>query len=509
MRKKNILYNTLTNIITYIIIGLIGFIKIQLVINIFGSEINGYQSFLTQYFKYLILLESGFGIALGFSLYKPFSQQDTKKINALINASKIFFRIVGILILILGIIAYQFIPFFIGETSINESFQFALYFLMLLNVSIPYFFIYNSYLLDANQKQYKKNIILSSGKIVHNIVTIVIIIYTHNLILAFTIELLINLICLIILKIRVSKEYEWLDSKVKADFNVYRKIKFIIPHSIAGVLIFQTDNLVAAKLIGLNLVSIYSSYMYIITFLRTLISSATRATQATFGNIFALKENDAYEKFNIFKEITFLLSIFTSVILIISINPFMKIWLGDTYRLDMLTVYLLGMTYFHMINKDVLHIIRDSNGLYKESIHITILEGLFNLLLSIILGIKFGLIGIILGTFVSFYFIDLPLSARLIYKVVFDKNYFIYIKYYATQILTLIIMLILNNYIINTFNFYNNNHFYVWFFTTLCLSLFNIVLLIVLKVMIDNNYRIFIKKKYKKIMEEFYNGSKN
>ena len=71
MRSKKAIYNIITSIILQLIMIVYGFVVPKIIINNFGSDVNGLVSSITQFLAYITLLESGFGPVVKSALYKP------------------------------------------------------------------------------------------------------------------------------------------------------------------------------------------------------------------------------------------------------------------------------------------------------------------------------------------------------------------------------------------------------------------------------------------------------
>ena len=102
----------------------------------------------------LSISELGFGSALVYSMYKPIAEADDDKVCALLNFYKKVYRIVGCVILTLGLVLLPFIRSFINGEVPADINVYVLYLAFLLNTVISYFaFAYKSALLTASQRE--------------------------------------------------------------------------------------------------------------------------------------------------------------------------------------------------------------------------------------------------------------------------------------------------------------------------------------------------------------------
>ena len=93
-------------------------------------------------------------------------------------------------------------------------------------------------------------------------------------------------------------------------------------------------------------------------------------------------------------------------------------------------------------------VFRNSLGLFQQDQYKPVLEAIANLILSIILTLKYGIIGIILGTVLSMLFISVGIESYVLYKDGCKKDmieYFkIYLKYLGVGIISLLIVYFIN-----------------------------------------------------------------
>ena len=99
-KYKHILYNLITGLGTQVVSVLLAFLIPRLFLVNFGSEIKGLLSTVTQIFAYLSLLEAGVGLATVQALYGPISRDDRNTINAVMAATRYYYRRTGIIYLV-------------------------------------------------------------------------------------------------------------------------------------------------------------------------------------------------------------------------------------------------------------------------------------------------------------------------------------------------------------------------------------------------------------------------
>ena len=194
----------------------------------------------------------------------------------------------------------------------------------------------------------------------------------------------------------------------------------------AGCLVMMgTDSLVISYFLGMKVLGIYSNYLLIIGAITKLTNMILSSSKASISNL-VVSETLEY-KYIFFKRFNFLFYIiigFFSTCLVTLINPFIQIWIGKKFLMEnyvmflAVVLYVIGWYGF----KAPLIIYRDAMGLYYKDRYISLFEGFFNLLLSIILVSKIGLAGVFYGTIISS-FCTFISSSYLVYNVILSRQF--------------------------------------------------------------------------------------
>ena len=92
MREKKAIINILTSLVLQFVVLLSGFIVRKIIIQVYGSDVNGLIASITQFLGYITLLESGIGPVIKAALYKPISSKNKEEIKNILFSSEKFFR---------------------------------------------------------------------------------------------------------------------------------------------------------------------------------------------------------------------------------------------------------------------------------------------------------------------------------------------------------------------------------------------------------------------------------
>ncbi len=108
-RTKNIKRNIIFGAINKVVAMILPFVTRTIIIWKLGAEFLGLSSLFISILQVLNMAELGFTSAVVFSLYKPIAQKDDEKVCALMAFYKKTYRIIGLIILTLGLVITPFI----------------------------------------------------------------------------------------------------------------------------------------------------------------------------------------------------------------------------------------------------------------------------------------------------------------------------------------------------------------------------------------------------------------
>ena len=152
-RTRNATRNMMLGTLLKIYQMIVPFLMRTVMIYFMGVQYVGLNSLFTSILQVLNLAELGVGSAMVYSMYKPIAEEDTATICALMRLYKIYYRIIGCVIAVAGLLATPLIPFFV-KGSIPENLD--LHILYLLNLAATVFsywlFAYKNSLLMAHQR---------------------------------------------------------------------------------------------------------------------------------------------------------------------------------------------------------------------------------------------------------------------------------------------------------------------------------------------------------------------
>ena len=166
----------IADIIPYLLIGVIGLVKMNALINYIGDVGNGYYQTINQIISYVFLAQMGFAEAVIYSLYKPFAEKNKDDINAIYGGARKVFKIIGLIILgIIFLVTIGLYLFYHFEEGYKNS-SLICFFIISTSYLIAYFGRGQTYsaVLSAAQEKYVYSLIFNSVKLLCDILIIVV-----------------------------------------------------------------------------------------------------------------------------------------------------------------------------------------------------------------------------------------------------------------------------------------------------------------------------------------------
>lgn len=454
---KNIIMNFLYNLLNY---GL-RFASRIFFVKTLAEVYLGVNGLLSNVLGILALTELGIGTAIGYSLYEPLAKQNTNKVRSLMQFYKKAYRIIALIVLVLGLILLPFLPHLIKDTTGIENLN-IIYLIFLLNMVIGYLFSYKRTLINSDQKNY----LIVPYTMFFNIVTSVLQIVVLLIFKDYIIYLLVQSACTILENIVINKyidkKYPYLKSEEeippieKEELNTIKtKIKALLLHKVGSYTLSSTDNLIISKLIGIVMVGIYSNYSLIINMISSFIYLLISNVISSLGNLIASENPKKCLK--VFDEMNFTCFVLygiSSICLINLFNPFIELVFGANYLLSMLVVYIIVINHYLTGMSNVVISIQTASGLYEKDKYVPLIQSAVNLVISIYLGKRIGLAGVFIGTIIST-LIPIIVKPFIVYKEVFKEKTALYFKDFTAQAIIIIISAIISAFITKYINISN------------------------------------------------------
>lgn len=401
MRKKKLLLNTSTSLIYQVVSVICGLVIPRIFIQYYGSAINGLVSSIAQFLSFITLLELGVGAVVQSALYKPLAEKNASEISKIIVSAEKFFKRIALIFAGYIFLLVVFYPIIVND-QFGWTFTAALIVVISISTFVQYYFgITYQMLLNADQRAYIQFSVQTVMLLLNAVATIVLAVLGVDVIILKLITSLIFLLRPIVFT-ACAKKYYHIDHSIKYDGEPIKQKWNGLAQHLASVVLNSTDIVIITLFSTLENVSIYYVYHAVVNGVKTLVTTVTNSVQATIGDMIAKNEHETLDSFFTFFEWlvhTLVTLLFTCTGLLIL--PFVKVYTANisdvNYYLPAFAIlitiaqasYCLRLPY----NIAVL-----AAGHYKQTQSSAIIEALINIVLSIVLVIKFGLVGVAIGT---------------------------------------------------------------------------------------------------------------
>ena len=493
-RRKLLAHNTSSSLIFQLTTIICGFIVPRLILQTYGSEVNGLINSITQFLSIIAFLELGVGAVIQSSLYKPLSEKDDEEISKIVVSGQKFFSRLATILLV-----YVLILMVIYPLVAKSDFGFLYTATMILVISISsfaqyYFGIVNSLLITANQRGYYSYNIQTITLIFNTIACFVLIKLGASIHIVKLTTSLIYLFRPILLSLYVKKNYN-IDWKIKYSGEPIKQKWNGIAQHVAAVILDGTDNIVLTIFMGLEAVSIYSVYNLVVSGVKKLLLSMTNGIQSLMGEMLAKGELEKLRRFFGWVE----WSIHTGTIFIFGVTgvlivPFVEVYTSGindaNYIQPVFASLIVAANAGHCLRLPY-NLLILAGGHYKQTQNNYVVASILNIVLSILLVNTFGLIGVAIGTLVAMLY-------QTIWMAIYDSNNFInwpiknFIKQFLIDILTVLIIILLGK----MFSL-NDITWIAWIVYAIKVSLLAIVFIFLINYIFYKSYIIKMFEKFK------------
>lgn len=402
-RTDKFLLNVTTSAALQIVTILTGFVTPRLMLQFFGSEINGLTSSITQYISYITLVEAGLSNASVYALYKPLAQNDIAQRDAVISAARISYRNTGILFTVLAVLLSLVYPL-IAPTELLSYPQVSVLVLVLCLNGVLNFFIMAKYraLLTADQCNYWISTVSAIQLILHMIVIVITIhVFSSepaNVIYVRGLAVLTIFLSALFYAVIVKRKYPGINFYAKPDRAAMNKRNTAMFMQILGVIRNGAPVIIITSSLGLASVSVYSIYNMVVGAMSTCIDVFTSGLASTFGTIKASGDDKLLETTNeqFRVSIFFIMTVLYSTMLVMLLS-FVKIYTqGITDINYVIPLYSVLITLYGAVRgvKGPYGMLIMSTGKYREINPWLLIETVFVVIGGIVASKLFGLVGV-------------------------------------------------------------------------------------------------------------------
>ncbi|WP_418747605.1 polysaccharide biosynthesis C-terminal domain-containing protein [Frisingicoccus sp.] len=494
-RQRKLMLNSITSFLNQIITLVCGFILPKMILSSFGSSINGLVTSINQFLNVITFLDLGVGAVVTSELYRPLAEKDSDKISAIFVAAQSFFRKIALIFIV-----YISVLLFVYPTYVTADYGFWFVSSLILSISITlfsqyYFGIVYQLLLNADQSTYIVMVVQSVTLVINTIASIVLIKVGMSIQIVKLSTSVIFLARPIILGAYVKRKYQ-INRRIQYTGNpIKQKWNGLAQHA-ASVVLNNTDTIVLTMFSTLENVSVYGVYNLVVNGMRTLCSSFTAGISALFGNMIARNENELLNQtFDHFEWLIHTAITLLFTICAILIVPFVQVYtlgIEDANYIAPLFgvmivlaqgIYCIRLPYNMMVL---------AAGHYKETQLSSIIEMMINIVISIIMVNKYGLVGVAIGTLAAMLYRTIYLAWYLSHNII-NRKIILFIKHVLIDLLSIICIVFATRWIcLGVLSYFN------WIIMAIKVGIISLVISLLINIIFYRDNTIQMINKYKK-----------
>ncbi len=352
---------------------------------------------------YYWLVDFGISTAVERGISRAVGKKDNYEINIVVNTGLFLYSLGGLTILLISAIVAYAMPYFINNISdviifrqvfIILGLSFAFNFPMRVFSGILRSFLRFDMVNIANFGLVilRASLIYCFLKMGYGIIALAWITLGTDVVFRVTLYILVRKIYP---QLRFSKSLIQI-SKIKG---LIKYSSFVFMNQVSQQMRFNIDNLVIVAFMGLSHVTLYSIASRLIRYFMNFMSNALGMMMPLFSRYEGSGNYDAIrEKFVFITKVNGYLSILVASVLVIFGRFFIERWMGEDYiyAYNILVVLIIGILGGQMQRSvfEVLH------GISKHQVSavVNLGEAFSNVILSILLVKRFGLMGVAFGT---------------------------------------------------------------------------------------------------------------
>ena len=413
-RSVNIINNSLAAAMLHVFTIIAGFIIPRIMLTVYGSEINGLVTSISQFIAYFNIVEAGLASAAVYSLYKPLADKDSAGISAILSASRNFYNQTGYIFvsLVLGLTIIY--PALIKSASATTIEICILVFVIGCSGALE-FFTMSKYrvLLTADQKLYVLSIASICSIALSTLIIVVLAKLGFSIVVVRAVALSAVFLRSFILYFYVRKNYKNVDYYAKPNNDALKKRWHAFYLQLLGIIQLGAPVIIATFFTNLKTVSVYSIYNVVLGGISGLLSIVINGLYASFGDVIAKNEQDILQKaYQEFELVYYMIITWVYSCSFVLIMPFIKLYTKGVKDADYY-VPIIGVLF---VVNGLMHNIKTpqgmmvfSAGLFKETRVQTTIQGSIAVIAEIVFVQFWGLAGILAGSILSNLYRDIDL----------------------------------------------------------------------------------------------------
>lgn len=456
MDKRKSILNVTVSVTFKILTMVIVIFTRRILIDTCGNEVNGLHALYVSIIGILSVAELGVGSAITFCMYRPIVEGNTDQVSALYHLFRRIYAVIGTIVLVCGLLLTPFLKYFAkdyGQLDVNLHVTFLL---MLFSVVASYFFGANTALINAYKNNYITNAIASGGQLLEYFLQIIMLLITRSFVWYLACKIVSILLQWLITSWITRKKYQSiLSNRQQVDpenrKTLIRSIKAMFMHKIGGLLVNSADSMIISIFIGVIVLGEYSNYTTILNSMISILTLVFSSLTSIFGHVYASKSKDITRKYSeMFHMLNFIIGSVFHLGYYAIIDNLIAILFSPDLIVSKSVSFVITLNGFVQFLRHSTITFRDATGAFYNDRWKPLIEGVMNVVLSVLLVKKIGVTGVIVATIVTNLILCHVIEPYVLYKNSFSvspRKY--YIINYSMILLFVVQLLLMDHVMIN------------------------------------------------------------
>ena len=452
MDKKKSILNVSVSLITKIITMVMVVVVKRYLIQICGNEVNGLNALYLSIIGVLTVAELGVGSAITFCMYKPIVEGDSQKVAALYGLFQKIYMLVGVFILIAGLMLTPFIHFFAADYAQLNVNLYITFVLMLISIVLTYFYGAKSALINAHKNNYITTAITSGGTLLQYVLQIVVLLLTRSFVAYLICRIVAAVVQWLLTEIVARRKYnpilrDWqkVDKSTKKELT--KSVKAMFMHQIGYVLVNTVDSVIISFFVGVVALGEYSNYATIMTSMTAVLKMIFSSLTSVLGHLFVEKTRETSKKYC---EAFHLLNFAVGTVFFLGyyavIDSLVAILFDEGLIVAKAVSLAITVNGFVQFMRSGVLAFRDATGTFYYDRWKPLVEGIVNIVLSIVFVKLVGVAGVIVATIITNLLICHVVEPYVLYKHAFKTTpKWYYLRNYTMMAAFGVALLIMDN----------------------------------------------------------------
>lgn len=427
-RTKKALRNVATGLLNKLVLFFMAFATRTVFIRLLGAEYTGINSLYTNILSVLSVAELGLGNVMMFYLYGALREKDEARINYIVFYFRRIYLVIIAVVLGFGCLLIPFLGLIVKTDAFSYYEIASFYLFYLVNAVASYFVIFRTMTLQADQKNYICNLCTTISSVAMYLIQMVYLLIWRDFYGFLAIQVLSTVINNCVQNQIAKRHYPYLKQRIHdgrsylSGKEVFRDIKATFLFKVADTVLDQTDNIIISIMFGTVFVGYYTNYYMIVFYLVSIVSILVNGLIAGFGSLNAEKNMErSHEMFRCSMFMFSFIGCLCATVYLCVIQDFVTVWIGSEFLMPYDLVLAVLAVFFLRMCTNTVWIYRSTMGLFQSVQYINIIAAALNIVLSVLLGMVWGIAGVIAATAISRLLTSFWYEAKVVYHK-FHKN---------------------------------------------------------------------------------------